>query len=152
MKIKHKKVLQLAKGYRGRASTCYAVARNRVEKALQHAYVGRKLKKRDMRTQWIRQINSAARLHQWSYSGFQAALPVSDIALNRPALASLAVTEPYAFKAVLETARAMAATLRQHTPHAGRQVRFNRRLARYEQVKSRADSRASALSAEPERE
>jgi ribosomal protein L20 len=53
---KHKEVLKMAKGFRGRAKNCWTVASNKVEKSLQHAYVGRKLKKRDFRTLWIQQV------------------------------------------------------------------------------------------------
>jgi ribosomal protein L20 len=61
-------MLKLAKGYRGRANSCFVIARNRVEKALARAYTGRKLKKRDNRTLWITKINASARLHGINYS------------------------------------------------------------------------------------
>ena len=67
-RARHKKMLQLAKGYRGRANRCFVIARNRVEKALARAYTGRKLKKRDNRTLWITKINASARLHGINYS------------------------------------------------------------------------------------
>lgn len=95
MKVKHKKIIKLAKGFRGRSKNCYSIAANRVEKSLHHARVGRKQKKRNMRKQWIQQVNAGVQQHGLLYSRFIRALQVSDIQLNRKVLAELAVTEPY---------------------------------------------------------
>lgn len=62
-KKRHKKVLKLAKGFRGRAKSCYRIALTRVERSLQYAYRDRRNKKRDLRAIWIQRINAAARLH-----------------------------------------------------------------------------------------
>lgn len=67
-RARHKKILRLAKGYRGRANSCFNIARNRVEKALTRAYTGRKLKKRNYRKLWITKINAATKLQGMSYS------------------------------------------------------------------------------------
>ncbi|MBQ5497743.1 MAG: 50S ribosomal protein L20, partial [Acetobacter sp.] len=67
---RHKKVLKLAKGYRGRSSTSYRIALERVEKALQYAYRDRRNKKRDFRSLWIQRINAAVREHGLTYSRF----------------------------------------------------------------------------------
>jgi large subunit ribosomal protein L20 len=69
-KKRHKKILKLAKGYRGRSSTCYKIAIERVEKALQYAYRDRRNRKRDFRALWIQRINAAVRQHGMVYSRF----------------------------------------------------------------------------------
>ena len=89
-KHKHKKILQLAKGYRGRASTCYRVALQRVENALRDAYKDRRRKKRDFRGLWIQQINAAVRQHGLVYSQFIGLLNKANIAIDRKVLAYLA--------------------------------------------------------------
>ncbi|KAF1327031.1 Ribosomal protein l20, partial [Globisporangium splendens] len=99
---KHKKILAMAKGYRGRANSCYRTAINRVEKGLQYQYRDRKQKKRDMRSLWIQKINAGARQEGLTYSKLFGELNGSGIELNRKVLADLAATEPYSFKSVLE--------------------------------------------------
>eukprot|EP00638_Chattonella_subsalsa_P008682 CAMPEP_0117756824 /NCGR_PEP_ID=MMETSP0947-20121206/14334_1 /TAXON_ID=44440 /ORGANISM="Chattonella subsalsa, Strain CCMP2191" /LENGTH=162 /DNA_ID=CAMNT_0005576537 /DNA_START=269 /DNA_END=757 /DNA_ORIENTATION=+ len=101
--FKHKKIIKMAKGYRGRANRCFRVAINRVEKALQYSYRDRKVKKREMRKLWIERINAGARQHGMKYSNFIYALSCSDIELNRKVLADLAMNEPYSFKSVVDT-------------------------------------------------
>lgn len=103
---KHKKILRLAKGFRGRANRCFRIAVQRVEKSWQHAYRSRKLKKRRLKALWITKINAAARLYGVPYNRFMASLPKSNIQLNRKVLANLAETEPYSFRSVLEVTRA----------------------------------------------
>jgi len=103
---RHKKVLKLAKGYRGRSSTCFRVAIEKVEKGLQYAYRDRRNKKRDFRGLWIQRINAGARLHGLTYSQLINGLKKAEIALDRKVLADLAVREKEAFKAIVEQAQA----------------------------------------------
>jgi len=102
---KHKKIIKLAKGYRGRANRCFTVAKHRVQKARQYAYRDRKVKKREFRSLWIQRINAACRMYGLPYSKFMSKLVKSDITLNRKVLADLAVSEPLSFKSVVEIAR-----------------------------------------------
>ncbi|ELR21923.1 ribosomal protein L20, putative [Acanthamoeba castellanii str. Neff] len=95
-----KKLLKFVKGFRGRAKNCPSVARERAYKALQYAFVGRKLKKRLFRETWIQQINAATRIHDLSYSRFMQGCVLSDVKLNRKMLSELAIYEPYSFSAV----------------------------------------------------
>lgn len=90
-RAKHKKVLKLAKGFRGRAKNCFRIAVQKVEKALQYAYRDRRTRKRDMRGLWVQRINAAVREHGMTYSQFIHALDVSGIKLDRKILADLAV-------------------------------------------------------------
>ena len=105
MKNKHKKILKMAKGYRGAANSQYKTAANRVHKALQHAYRGRKLKKRNMRALWIQRMNAGAREQNASYAWLISSMNESNIQLNRKMMAELAVTEPYSFRSVVEVAK-----------------------------------------------
>ena len=92
----------MAKGYFGARKNVYTVAKNAVEKGLQYAYIGRKLRKRQFRSLWIMRINAAARQHGMSYSKFMGKLSKSGIELNRKVLADLAINHPEAFKAVVD--------------------------------------------------
>jgi large subunit ribosomal protein L20 len=103
---RHKKVLEKAKGYRGRASTCFRVAIEKVEKAQQYAYRDRRNRKRTFRALWIQRINAAAREHGITYSRLIDGLLKAGIPLDRKILADLAVKEPAAFAAIVEHARA----------------------------------------------
>jgi large subunit ribosomal protein L20 len=103
---RHKKVLDLAKGYRGRGSTAYRVAIERVEKALRYAYRDRRNRKRDFRALWIQRINAGAREHGLKYSQLMHGLKCAGLDLDRKVLSDLAVREPEAFAAVVATARA----------------------------------------------
>ncbi len=96
----------MAKGFRGSGSTLYRTARERVERSLCMAYVGRKLRKRDMRKLWIQRINAAARLNGMSYSRLIHGLSTAGVALNRKVLADLAVNDAAAFAKVVEIAKA----------------------------------------------
>ena len=102
---RHKKVLKLAKGYRGRQKNTFRIAIERVEKALQYAYRDRRNKKRDFRALWIQRINAAARLHDLTYSRFMFGLKEAGIEVDRKVLAELAVSEPDAFKALVDEAK-----------------------------------------------
>jgi large subunit ribosomal protein L20 len=101
-KKRHKKVLKLAKGFRGRAKNCFRVAIEKVEKALRYAYRDRRAKKRDFRALWIQRINAAVRQYDLIYSQFINGLTLANIDLDRKVLADLAVREPEAFKTVVE--------------------------------------------------
>ncbi|MBY0501539.1 MAG: 50S ribosomal protein L20 [Alphaproteobacteria bacterium] len=102
---RHKKILKLAKGYRGRSKSCYRIALQRVEKALQYAYRDRRNRKRDFRGLWIQRINAGAREHGLTYSRFVNGLTKAGIEIDRKVLADLAVREPVAFKAIVEQAQ-----------------------------------------------
>ncbi|MBA2606843.1 MAG: 50S ribosomal protein L20 [Acidobacteria bacterium] len=94
---KRKKILALAKGYRGTKSKLYRSAKESVERALKFAYTGRKLKKRTFRELWIVRINAACRLNGLKYSQFMHGLKLADIDLDRKVLADLAVKQPESF-------------------------------------------------------
>lgn len=98
---RHKKVLKLAKGYRGRSKNCYHIALRRVEKGLQYAYRDRKARKRDFRSLWIQRINAAARELGMTYSNFMNGLNKAGIDIDRKVLADLAVHEPSTFKSLV---------------------------------------------------
>ncbi len=94
---RRKKILKLAKGYRGTKSKLYRSAKESVERGLNFAYTGRKLKKRDFRSLWIVRIGAAARLNGLNYSQFMHGLKLAGIELDRKILADLAANEPAAF-------------------------------------------------------
>ena len=100
---RHKKILKLAKGYRGAKSKQFRTANEAVMKSLSYAYIGRKQKKRDFRQLWITRINAAARMNDISYSKFMNGLKKAGITLNRKVLADMAVSDPEVYKAVVET-------------------------------------------------
>lgn len=104
-KKRHKKVLKLAKGFRGRSKNCFRIAIEKVEKALQYAYRDRRARKRDFRALWIQRINAGVRQYGLVYSQFINGLTLANIDLDRKVLADLAVREPEAFKAVVEKAK-----------------------------------------------
>src|SRR4029450_2101880 len=97
---RRKKILKLAKGYRGTKSKLYRSAKESVERGLNFAYTGRKLKKRDFRSLWIVRIGAAARLNGLNYSQFMPRLKLAGIELDRKVLADLAANTPDAFKEV----------------------------------------------------
>ena len=94
---RRKKILKLAKGYRGTKSKLFRQASESVDRALNFAYTGRKLKKRDFRSLWIVRIGAAARLNDMNYSQFMHGLKVAGIELDRKVLAELAANSPEAF-------------------------------------------------------
>jgi large subunit ribosomal protein L20 len=106
---RHKKVLELAKGYRGRSSTNFRIAIEKVEKGLRYAYRDRRNKKRSFRALWIQRINAGVREHGMIYSQFMHGLKQAGIELDRKVLSDLAIREPEAFKALVETAQAALA-------------------------------------------
>jgi len=103
---RHKKILKLAKGYRGRSSTCFRIAIQKVEKALRYAYRDRRAKKRNFRALWIQRINAGTRAHGMPYSRFMDGLKKANIALDRKVLSDIAIREPEAFKSLVDKAQA----------------------------------------------
>ena len=103
---RHKKILDMAKGYRGRNKNVFRVAVEKVEKGLQYAYRDRKAKKRSFRSLWIQRINAATRIHDMTYSRFISGLNKAGIELDRKVLADIALKEPQAFAKLVETAKA----------------------------------------------
>ena len=103
---KRRKVLGEAKGYWGLKSTNYKYAKEQVEHSLVYAYRDRKVRKRTMRSLWIIRINAAARAHGLSYNQFVAGCRKAEIELDRKVLADLAVSDPAAFGAIAEQAKA----------------------------------------------
>jgi len=103
---RHKKVLKLAKGYRGRSHNCYRVALQRLEKALRYAYRDRRVKKRDFRGLWIQRINAGARLHGLTYSKLMGGLKAAGITLDRKVLSDIATRDAEAFGQIAAQAKA----------------------------------------------
>lgn len=123
---RHKKMIKLAKGYRGRANRCFRVAKQRVMKARQYAYRDRKVhimillklrtmittdtlqiqvKKREFRKLWIQRVNAGSRMYGLSYSQFIHGMYLSNLKLNRKVLSEMAITEPLSFRSVAELSR-----------------------------------------------
>jgi len=110
---RRKKILKLAKGYRGTKSKLYRSAKESVERGLNFAYTGRKLKKRDFRSLWIVRFGAAARINGLNYSQFMHGLKVAGIELDRKVLADLAVHQPESFKEIVDQAK----NALQNAPH-----------------------------------
>ena len=106
VRARHKKILKAAKGFSGRRKNTIRVAKQSVDRAGQHAYVGRKLRKRNFRALWIQRINAAVREHGMTYARFIDGLGKAGVTVDRKILADLAVHEPEAFKALVEQAAA----------------------------------------------
>lgn len=100
-----KKILKLAKGFRGRRGTSFKAAKDAVVKALVHGYVSRRDRKGDMRTLWISRINAAVRSEGITYSRFIEGLTKAGVVINRKALSNMAIEDPAAFKTVVSTAK-----------------------------------------------
>lgn len=103
---KHKKVIEAAKGYRGRRKNCIRTARLAVEKAGQYAYRDRRVKKRNFRALWIQRINAAARASGMTYGNFMHGLKLAGIELDRKVLADIAVHDTDAFGGFVKQAEA----------------------------------------------
>jgi large subunit ribosomal protein L20 len=99
---KHKKVLKLVKGFRGRAKNCYRIAKPALLKSWKYAYVGRKVKKRDYRALWIQRINAYVRQYGMNYSTFIGAMKKNNIDLDRKNLALLAYENNDALRQLVE--------------------------------------------------
>ena len=108
-RARHKKVIALAKGYRGRSKNAYRVAKQAVMKAGQYAYRDRRNKKRVFRALWIARINAAARQNEMTYSKFMNGLKKASIEIDRKVLADLAVFDKPAFAAIVAKAKAALA-------------------------------------------
>src|ERR1700742_3406437 len=102
---RHKKVLDLAKGYRGRGSKAYRVAVERVERGLRYAYRDRRNKKREFRGLWIQRINAGARMNGLTYSQFMDGLKKAAIEVDRKVLADIAAQEPDSFRLLVDQAK-----------------------------------------------
>ncbi len=102
---KHKKILKLAKGYRGGKSKLYRTASQAVMKSLTYAYIGRKQKKRNFRRMWIARISAAAKMNGMNYSTFMNGLKKANIDINRKMLSEIAIADPAAFSALVEKAK-----------------------------------------------
>ena len=102
---RRKKILKLTRGYFGARKNVYTIAKNTYEKGLLHAYIQRKNKKRNFRALWIARINAAVRGYNMSYSEFIGKVAKKDITLNRKVLADLAMNNPKAFEAVVNSVK-----------------------------------------------
>ncbi len=103
---RHKRILKLAKGYRGGKSKLFRTAKQAVMKSLSYAYVGRKQKKRDFRRLWISRISAQAKMNGMNYSTFMNGLKKAGIEMNRKMLAEIAVSDKEAFASLVEKAKA----------------------------------------------
>ena len=103
---RHKKIVDMAAGYRGRASTNFRIAIQKVEKGLRYAYRDRRRKKRDFRGLWIQRLNAAVRPFGLTYSRFIDGLAKSGLEVDRKVLSDLAIREPAAFKSLVDQAKA----------------------------------------------
>ncbi len=108
-RARHKKILALAKGFRGRRKNVFRIAKQAVMKAGQYAYRDRRTKKRVFRRLWIARINAAARAGGVTYSKFIAGLKKANIGLDRKVLADMAVNDPAGFTTVVEKVKAALA-------------------------------------------
>lgn len=108
-KKKHKRVLKLAKGYRGARSKQYRVAKQSVMRALEESYTGRKQKKRQFRQLWIARINAAVRMNGLSYSKFMYGLKLAEVNVNRKMLSEMAISDPEGFASLVEVAKSKLA-------------------------------------------
>ncbi len=103
---RHKRVLKLAKGYRGAKSKLFRTAKQAVMKSLSYAYIGRKQKKRDFRSIWITRISAACKMNGTTYSKFMNGLKKADINMNRKMLSEIAIADPAGFTELVEKANA----------------------------------------------
>ncbi|MCL6638247.1 MAG: 50S ribosomal protein L20 [Firmicutes bacterium] len=102
---RHKKILKLARGYRGAKSKLYRVARQQVMKSLTYAYRDRKARKREFRKLWIARINAAARMNGITYSRLMNGLKRAGVEINRKLLADMAVNDAQGFGRLVEMAK-----------------------------------------------
>ena len=104
-RAKHKKIIKLSKGYRGRSKNVFRVAIEKVEKGLQYAYRDRRTKKRNFRALWIQRINAGVREHGMSYNQFINGIKKADIDIDRKILSDLAKNNPTTFKFIVDKIR-----------------------------------------------
>lgn len=109
-KKKHKKILELAKGYRGAKSKTFRAAKEQVMKSLTYAYRDRKARKRDFRKLWIVRINAAARQNGLSYSRLVSGLKMANAEIDRKILSDMAISDPEAFAKLAEIAKKQVAS------------------------------------------
>ncbi len=102
---KHKKILKLAKGFRGAESKQYRTANQAVMRSMQNAYIGRKRRKRDFRRLWIARISAAAKMNGMNYSTFMNGIKKAGIEMNRKMLSEIAIADPAAFAQLVEKAK-----------------------------------------------
>jgi large subunit ribosomal protein L20 len=108
-RARHKKIVKMAAGYRGRSNNTFRAAIQRVEKGLQYAYRDRRVRKRSFRALWIQRINAAAREHGTTYSQFMNGIHKAGIDVDRKVLADIAVHDSDGFEALVEQAQAALA-------------------------------------------
>ncbi|MDR0555718.1 MAG: 50S ribosomal protein L20 [Holosporaceae bacterium] len=106
---RHRKVVKLSSGFRGRSNSCYRAALERLEKAMQFAYRDRRNRRRDLRSLWIVRINAAVRAHGLKYSQFICGLGKANISLDRKILSELAVNDKETFKEVVNRVKSVLA-------------------------------------------
>ena len=104
-RARRKKILKMAKGYRGRAKNCITVARQKVEKGLRYAYRDRRTNRRNFRSLWIQRINAGVREHGMVYSQFMNGLIKAGIEVDRKVLSDLATREPEVFKTLVDQSK-----------------------------------------------
>ncbi len=102
---RHKKIMKLSKGFRGRRNNVFKIAKDAAERSLQFSYRDRRVKKREFRKLWIVRINAAARQCGLSYSRLMSGLKAADVELDRKALADIAVNDPAAFAEIARVAQ-----------------------------------------------
>jgi len=105
---RHKKVLELSKGFVGRSSTNYRIALERLEKALRYAYRDRRVKKREFRSLWIQRINAAVREHGLTYSQFIFGLKQAGLELDRKVLSAIAFDDPASFAEIVQAVKGVS--------------------------------------------
>jgi large subunit ribosomal protein L20 len=149
---RRKRILQMTKGYYGSKSRLYRIATEAVDKALTYAYKDRRLKKRDFRSLWIIRINAALRVLGLTYSQFMNKLKVSNITLNRKALADMAYNDPPGFSNLVKRSRKGMFNDRFHKSLAGEEIKRRTGLRRFRQIKylgKRNHHRQDEISAVP---
>lgn len=102
---RHKKILKLARGYRGAKSKLFKMAKQQVVRSMAFAYVHRKQRRRDFRKLWITRINAAARMNNITYNRLMYGLKLAGVNINRKMMADLAINDPSAFTKLVETAK-----------------------------------------------
>ena len=107
-KRRHKKILKMAKGYRGAKSKLFKTANEAVNRALAYSFRDRKVRKREFRKLWIVRINAASRIHGLSYSQMMNGLKKAGVNLNRKIMADLAVNDPSTFAELVKVAKKAA--------------------------------------------
>ncbi|MCO5081860.1 MAG: 50S ribosomal protein L20 [Rhizobiaceae bacterium] len=115
---KHKKVLDAAKGFRGRRKNTIRIAKQAVEKSMQYAYRDRKARKRNFRALWVQRINAAVREHGLTYARFIDGINKAGIEIDRKVLSDMAIHEPQAFAAIVAQAKKALEYLKNTTPNA----------------------------------